>query len=152
MRILITVAALSLTPLAAWAQLAPGYITGVTIGAIDPNGKVPAVNAVPGAGVGNWDDSFPLAVLTHGVAYVVSVTSAVGSYSGTCEASYILTSASGTRLVSGKIKSFTCSQGTVWAWDIYTKALPDVTGPAKLTGVMKFGTSTVRTTIPVYVQ
>jgi hypothetical protein len=47
------------------ATLPPMLPTSMTAGLIDPAGKVPTINGVPGSQVTNLDVSFPLALLAH---------------------------------------------------------------------------------------
>jgi hypothetical protein len=130
-------------------------LTSVTAGAGDPNGKVPAINAVPGAGVANADLSFPLAILTHGSAYYIQMTSQNTTFNGTCENSYKLTqvqSGKTVTLLSGKTSPYSCAPGTVWAWYLGSKAVPDAPGEATLTGTVSAGKNKVSLKIPVEIQ
>lgn len=136
---------------------APAVIPGVlpsfiTAGPIDPNGKVPAINAVPGAGVLNLGLSFPQTFLTHGTTYWYLVALSDYNFTGTCVVSFKLTQVQGATTVtldSGTIKSFSCSKNTNWAWTVLGKPIPNSPGLATLTGSVKYGsaTSTVKTTV-----
>ena len=130
-------------------------LTSITAGAGDPNGKVPAINAVPGAGVANADLSFPLAVLIHGSAYYIQMTSQNTTFNGTCENSYKLTqvqSGKTVTLLSGKTKAYSCAPGTIWAWYLGSKAVPDAPGAATLEGTVAAGKVKVSLKIPVEIQ
>ena len=130
-------------------------LTSVTAGAGDPNGKVPAINAVPGAGVSNADLSFPLAVLTHGTAYYVQMTSQNTTFDGTCKNTYKLTqvqSGKTVTLLSGSVAPYTCAAGTFWAWYAGTKAVPNAPGAATLTATITAGKNKVSMKVPVVIQ
>src|ERR1700761_9661603 len=88
---ILCVAAMSAVAAPAMAASGGIIVTSVTAGGGDPNGKVPAINAVPGAGVANADLSFPLAILTHGTAYYIQITSQNTTAGGTCKDSFTLT-------------------------------------------------------------
>lgn len=130
-------------------------LTSVTIAAFDPNGKVPAINAVPGAGVTNADLSFPLAILTHGSGYFVQMTSQNTTFNGTCKNSYKLTqvqSGQSVTLLSGSTSSYSCAAGSIWAWYLASKAVPNAPGAATLTGTISAGGSKVSVKIPIVIQ
>jgi hypothetical protein len=116
----------------------------VTIAAIDPDGKVPALDAVPGSGVPNMDVSIPLTLVTHGNSYCVTVAMQDYDVTGDYEVDwYIKQVVGGTsktiveqKVVTGK----TTAPGDTWVWSIYTKALPDSPGFATLVGRVRWGT------------
>jgi hypothetical protein len=114
----------------------------ISAGALDPNGKVPAIDAVPGSGVTNSDIAQPLAVLTHGTSYVFSVALQNVNFTGTYQVSYTLTQIQLNKTVtldSGKNSSFTCNPGGQWLFAFDGKAIPDFPGPATLTGTVTYG-------------
>jgi len=114
----------------------------ITAGAIDPNGKVPAIDAVPGSGVTNYDIAQSLAVLTHGTSYEFSIALQDVNFTGTCQVSYTLTQIQLNKTVtldSGKNSSFSCSPGQFWLFAFGGKAIPDFPGPATLTGTVTYG-------------
>jgi len=127
-------------------QAAPAMVpTSVTAGYIDPAGKVPTINGVPGSGVSNLDVSFPVGLLVHGNNYVYSVTGQDNNYTGSCEVGFTLTQVQNGKSVtldSGLITTFTTAPGNVWLWVITGKAIPDSPGAATLTGIFKCGTNT----------
>jgi hypothetical protein len=156
MRIVLALACLALTGFAmpAFAQQV-GYVSTVMAGFVDPNGKVPTFNTYPGAGVPTLSESVPTALLLHGAPYVYLVVSQNLTYTGTCVASYSLSQIIGgvkTTLQKGKIKTFACSAGDIWGWDIVGAAIPNSPGPATLTGSVKFGTKTISLKVPVVIQ
>jgi hypothetical protein len=119
--------------------------TSITAGHIDPAGKVPALNAVPGSKVTNSDIAFPLALLVHGSEYVYSITAEDNNYTGSCTLSYTLTQVQDEKTVtlqSGNFKTFNTKPGNIWMWVALGKAIPDSPGLAKLTGTATCGTST----------
>jgi hypothetical protein len=114
----------------------------ISAGAIDPNGKAPAINAVPGSGVTNYDIAQSLAVLTHGTSYEFSIALQDVNFTGTCQVSYTLTQIQLNKTVtldSGKNSSFSCSPGQLWLFAFAGKAIPDFPGPATLTGTVTYG-------------
>ncbi|MDP9162116.1 MAG: hypothetical protein M3O09_18065 [Acidobacteriota bacterium] len=162
MRLKIAVAAfvlaVTMSPFRGFAQsqataTIPGVLPAfITAGPTDPNGKVPALNAVPGAGVSNLDLSFPQTLLTHGTTYWYLVALSDYNFTGTCVVSFKLTQVQGGTTVtldSGTIKSFSCSANTNWAWTALGKPVPNSPGIATLTGSVKYGSAsaTVRTTV-----
>src|ERR1700710_847185 len=118
---------------------APGVIADfITAGAIDPNGKVPVLNAIKGAGVSNIAMASPLAVLKHGSFYAVILTSQNVTFKGTCTDSYVLQR--GTKILArGTIHTYACAPGTYWEWEINTPAIPNSPGLATLVGTVTFG-------------
>jgi hypothetical protein len=123
------------------AGVIPAFISA---GAIDPNGKVPAANVVPGSGVNNLDISFPLMLLTHGNSYVFTVALQDIDFTGTCQASYTLTQIQFNKTVtldSAKDGTFSCNPGTIWFWTFTGNPIPDFPGPATLTGTVTYGTT-----------
>jgi hypothetical protein len=119
--------------------------TSITAGSIDPAGKVPAIDGVPGSKVTNVDVAFPLGLLKHGTEYVYSFTIQDNNYTGSCTASYSLTQVQDGKTVtleSADFKTFTTKPGNYWFWVGTGKAIPDSPGLAKLNGIVKCGTST----------
>jgi hypothetical protein len=152
----IAVLAISFAPFQSFAQTVPGVLPAfITAGLIDPNGKVPAVNGVPGAGTPNMAVAFPTTVLTHGTSYVYTVAAQNYSFSGTCVASYKLTQLQSGKTVildSGTINTFSCASGEEWAFAAFGNAIPNSPGPATLIGLVKFGTTTIKTKTAVVLQ
>ncbi len=136
------------------AATPPGAINMVVVGAPDPNAKVPAFDAVPGAGVTNLAVAIPQATLVHGGSYLYWVSFEDFSFTGTCTISYQLSqTANGKRtvLVTQKILSFQCSPG-LWGAGIVGKALPNAPGLGTLTGIVGFGATKVRLNTVVNLQ
>ncbi len=112
--------------------------TVIAAGVIDPNGKVPAINGVPGAGVDNLDLAFPQVVLVHGQFYTYVFGTQNTTYSGTCSWSFTLKQGKKT-LDSGTLeKSHACTPGQYYAWLLNGKAIPNAPGLATLTGTVTF--------------
>jgi hypothetical protein len=134
----------------------PGMLPAfITAGNIDPNGKVPALNGVPGSGIENLDLAFPVTILTQGTRYVYSVAVQDYNYTGSCTVSFKLTQVQGTKTVtldSGTIITFHTAPGNVWIWVTTGKTIPNSPGPATLTGSLKYGTTTTSTKTTVVLQ
>jgi hypothetical protein len=128
------------------AALAAGpevFITSVTAGIVDPNGKVPTLNGVPGSGVNNYDIADPVAVLQNGTMYVIGLSSqgspdfrgfsATACASGgtptapntCCTDTYELMQGTVT-LASGTIgpASYQCGPNSYFIWLTTTAAIP----------------------------
>lgn len=118
--------------------------SSVTVGAIDPNDKVPVLNGVPGSGVTNMDVSIPLSILTHGNSYCFTVSLQDYNVTGDYEVDYYIRQEVGgvtstivrQTIATGK----TTVPGDVWVWDIYSKAIPNSPGIATLYGRVRWGT------------
>jgi hypothetical protein len=115
----------------------------VTAGAIDPNGKVPAFNAVPGAGVANLAVAIPVTLLTHGDSYCITVALQDNNVTGDYEVDYYIR-----QLVGGVMKTIleqkivtgkTAAPGDAYVWAITSKAIPDSPGIATLVGRVRWG-------------
>jgi len=116
----------------------------MTAGPIDPNGKVPAIDGVPGSGVLNGDIALPLTLLTHGTSYEYTISFEDVNFTGSCVVSFTLTQIQFNKKVtldSGKNSSFTCNPGTQWLFGFTGKAIPNFPGPATLTGSITYGTT-----------
>jgi hypothetical protein len=141
--------------LAASAQAQAMLPTSITAGYIDPAGKVPTINGVPGSQVTNLDISFPVGILVQGNQYVYSITVQDNNYTGSCTVSYALTQLQNGKKVtldSLKITKFKTAPGNIWLWVATGKAIPNSPGPATLTGTFKCGTNTNSTKSAVLLQ
>jgi hypothetical protein len=67
------------------------FPTSIALGEIDPNGKVPTVNGVPGAGTRNWDIAVPKAVLKAGHDYELTVSAEDIGFTGACFGEVLMT-------------------------------------------------------------
>jgi hypothetical protein len=129
--------------------------TAMVAGLADPNGKVPALNGVAGAGVDNLDVAFPQAVLVHGGTYAYTFATQNTTYDGQCTWSYTLTQAQGKGTVtldSGTFKKdFACKAGSYYAWFLFGKAVANSPGLATLTGTVSFNGKkvTLKTTVRI---
>jgi hypothetical protein len=157
----IAILAITLTPFSGFAQDRPAVATPgmlpafIAAGNIDPNGKVPALNAVPGAGVSNLSLAFPVTVLNHGTRYVYSVVLQDFNFTGSATVSFKLTQVQSGKTVtldSSTIKTFTTAPGNVWIWVTTGAAIPNSPGVATLTGYVKYGTTTTTTKTTVVLQ
>ncbi len=134
----------------------PGYVTAVVAGLPDPNGKVPAINAVPGAGVNTLSVAVPVAHLLQGQTFTYVVASQNSDFAGTCTTSYAITrpsaGANQRMLDTAKITSFPCKANLAYSWSITSHPVPSSPGPAMLTGIVRFGGTTERLSVPVVIQ
>lgn len=152
------IATLTLISIAASAQAAPAA-TPVVLPTLvlatppDPNGKVPVINGVPGAGVTNLDVGFPTSLLKHGNFYVYLVGFSDTTFSGNCAVSFKLT-----QIQAGKTVTLDSNSRIVaitpgdWAWALAGKAIPTSPGAATLTGTTKCGTATGSIHSTVFLQ
>jgi hypothetical protein len=134
----------------------PGVMPAfIAVGAPDPNGKVPAINAVTGSGVTNLDIASPLAILVHGNSYVYTISMQDVNFTGTCQASFTLTQVQygkNVTLDSGKVSAFACGPGNWWAWAFSGKTIPNYPGAATLTGTVTYGSQKASTFTSVVLQ
>ena len=154
---LVAIVALAVSSFPAHAQApaaAPVIVPTLVLATYpDPNGKVPTINAVPGAGVANMDVGFPTALLVHGKFFVYIVGFSDTTFSGTCAVSFKLT-----QVQAGKTVTLDTGSRNVattpgdWAWALAGKAIPTSPGVATLTGTVKCGTATATITKAVYLQ
>ncbi len=115
-------------------------VTGVTASFPDPNGKVPAFGAVPGAGIQTWSVGLAQGALTHGQPYDYCVSMATGSAAGNAQVSYKLARGSSV-IQSGVIvaaKDFKVVNQGIWYWCTGGIALPSTPGAATLTGTVAY--------------
>jgi hypothetical protein len=127
----------------------------ITAGTPDPNGKVPVIDGVPGAGVANLGVAAPQTILVHGNSYVYTVALQDVNFTGTCQASFTLTQVQYNKTVtldSAKDDTFSCGPGTWWVWVFGGKTIPNFPGPATLTGTVTYGSEKASTTTTVVLQ
>lgn len=135
---------LTVCALASAATVPAMLPTSVTAGAIDPAGKVPTINGVPGSQVTNLDVAFPLSLLAQGNQYVYAITVEDNNYSGSCTVSYALTQIQNGKKVtldSKLITKFNTAPGNIWLWVAEGKPIPNSPGLATLEGIFKCGTN-----------
>jgi hypothetical protein len=106
----------------------------VVAGPSDPNGKVPALNAVPGSGVANLSIADPETVIPTTGSIVFSVASNVLTLPAQtkCTTSIAVTAGT-TKLYSARTKPYTVSPLTVWLW-AFVASRPTYSGPATMVG------------------
>jgi len=142
--------------LPARAATPAGYVTGIFLGSPDPNSKVPTVNGVPGAGVGNFSVPVPQVVITHGQRYAISIFAYDASFAGNAATSYAITqvqSGHKVTLLKGPINAkFTGAAGTYWLWFNLTGVIPANPGAATLTGYGHFGKTLAKLSVPILIQ
>lgn len=130
----------------------PGVIANfITAGTPDPKGRVPALDAVAGAGVQNITMASPLAILQHGRVYTLILTSQNNTFRGVCADSYTLKRGTAI-LASGKIHNYDCQPGTYWQWAVNSRVIPNRPGLATLTGTVTYGGKTATTTATVLIK
>jgi hypothetical protein len=136
------------------------YVTSIIASNPDPNGKVPAFNAVPGAGLSTWSDGLAQAVLQHGQAYEYCVSLNTATADGKASVSYKI-ARGGTVIQSYTIiksSNFTLSNNDVFYLCSGYQTLPDSPGAATLTGIVSYkasgSTKTVESklSVPILLQ
>jgi hypothetical protein len=138
------------------AAQSPGMeVTMVTAGAVDPNGIIPALNGVPGAGVYNWDIALPVTVLNGGQNYVLEAMVNDNNYTGPCKGYLELTQVqSGKKVVLAKFVFWSkedCTAGFGYGGE-NEFTIPASPGPAMLSGVIKYGGSKNVMNVPMVIQ
>jgi hypothetical protein len=132
------VAALALAaalPAPAHAQL---YATGISASFPDPNGKVPAFNAVPGAGIQTWSIGYAQAVLVHGHAYNYCVSLGSGTATGKANIAYKITRGKTVIQTHSILKQLTIGSNGIWYECSGYTVVPNSPGPATLTGTTAY--------------
>jgi hypothetical protein len=131
-------------------------VTSASVGAIDPNGKVPTTNGVPGAGVLNWDIATPTALLNVGGKYKFAMTFHDLAYTGSCSVVVKFSqSQGGKNVVLKKITIFgqNCAAGTVYVASADTGAMPNAPGPVNLSVNVLYGSQKSNTLkVPMVLQ
>ena len=160
MRIAQSVVLAAFATMAAVPASAQVFVTSITAAVPDPNGKVPAFNAVPGAGIETWSNGVAQGVLTGGQSYNYCVSAASATASG--RASLLFKIARGSEVIQSgtivKAKDFKIGSNGTWYFCSGYQSLPDSPGSAKLTAEMNYtpsGSTTplrVELSIPVLLQ
>jgi hypothetical protein len=123
----------------------------ITAGTLDPREKVPALNAIAGAGVATLAVALPLAVLRHGTIYTYVMSTQNVTFKGTCTDSYTLTR--GTVVLDHQtIHTYACAPGEAWEWATNGRRVPNSPGLAVLTGIVTFGKTRVTTTTKILIE
>jgi len=136
------------------------FITSITAAVPDPNGKVPAFNAVPGAGIETWSNGVAQAALTGGQSYNYCASAASATAKG--HASLMFKIERGAEVIQSATivtpKEFAVGTNGTWYFCSGYLSLPDSPGAAKLTAIMNYtpsGSTTpqkVELSIPVLLQ
>lgn len=116
------------------------YVTSITASFPDPNTKVPAFNAVPGAGIPTWSIGLAQAVLVHGQSYNYCVSLASNTASGRASVAFKITRGK-TVIQSATIvaaKDFILGNNGVWYLCPGYTTLPSSPGAAILTGTVVY--------------
>jgi hypothetical protein len=131
-----------------------GRVLYAVIGATDPNNKVPALDAVPGAGVSNVSLPLPVAILQPGVKYTVTIGVQNENFTGTCVASYILgAGAKGQQVISNYYTApYNCQANSIWTFPFPVGAIPNTPGPALLVATLQFGSAMVKYPVAFYIK
>jgi hypothetical protein len=131
--------------------------TSVAFGEIDPNGKVPTVNGVPGAGVKNWDIALPRAVLKAGHDYELTVSAEDVGFTGACFGEVLMWQIQNGRKELLELVDITdfikCKPGHVYVKSKDFGIIPDKPGPVTVTFSMHFSAhhkTTIR--VPMLIQ
>jgi hypothetical protein len=116
------------------------YVTGITASFPDPNGKVPAFNAVPGAGIATWSYGLAQAVLSQGQAYEYCVSLGTATAGGKASVAYKITRGSTVIKAYTIIKSADFSVGSNGVYYLCSgyQTLPSSPGAAMLTGIVGY--------------
>jgi hypothetical protein len=129
--------------------------TSITIGLIDPNAKVPAVDVVPGAGIDTISTAIPLTLLSHTTQYAITLATQNTDYKGTCTDAYQFTQVQKGKTVvlqSHTINTFKCGKEIPFIFSWYTATFPKAYGWATLTGTVSFGGQVSSISIPVKIE
>jgi hypothetical protein len=129
--------------------------TSISIGAIDPNGKVPAVDVVPGAGISTISTAIPLTLLDHGTQYAITLATQNTNYKGTCTDAYQITQVKGGKTVvlqSHTINTFACGKDATFIFSWYTSTFAKAYGWATLTGTVSFDGQVSSISVPVKIE
>jgi hypothetical protein len=133
------------------------FPTGIALGEIDPNGKVPTLNGVPGAGVKNWDIALPRAVLKAGHDYELMVSAEDVGFTGACFGEVLMTQIQNGRkelLALVDVTDFIkCKPGHVYVKSREFGIIPDKPGPVTVSFSMHFsGHHKTTIKVPMLIQ
>ena len=125
------------------------YATSITATHPDPDGKVPAFNVVPGAGIQTWSDGLAQAVLTHGQYYNYCVSLGSGAAKGSADVYFRITR--GKTVIQSatiiKAKDFPVGPNGIWYFCSGYRVLPRSPGAATLIGEVAYKAN--GSTVPV---
>ena len=130
------------------------YMTGVSLGDVDPNNVVPTVNGVPNAGTANWDIALPLGVLHAGDPYKLTVTFEDAGYTGPCNVIVRMTQVqSGKKVVLREVRPFAgqCSPNIFMVSTDFHE-MPNAPGPVTLTATIHYGDAKSSTKVDMLIQ
>jgi len=133
-------AALAATITALAPAQAQVYATSIVATHPDPDGKVPAFNVVPGAGIPTWSNGLAQAVLTHGQSYNYCVSLGSAAAKGSADVSFRITRGK-TVIQSATIitaKDFKVGPNGIWYYCSGYRVLPKSPGAATLTGIVGY--------------
>ena len=136
------------------SQISGIYMTGVSLGAVDPNNVVPTANGVPNAGTANWDIALPLGVLHAGDPYKLTLTFEDAGYKGPCNIIVRMTQVqSGKKVVLREVRPFAgqCSPNIFMASTDFHE-MPNAPGPVTLTATIHYGAEKSSTKVDMLIQ
>jgi hypothetical protein len=130
------------------------YMTGVTLGDVDPNGVVPTTNGVPNAGTSNWDVALPLAGLSAGTDYKLTLTFEDVGYTGQCYVDVRMTQIqNGKKVLLRDAGGFSgqCAPN-IYLVSTDFGVMPNAPGPVTLTATAHFGKGKSSTKVKLQIQ
>ncbi|HTT99184.1 MAG TPA: hypothetical protein VMF58_14130 [Rhizomicrobium sp.] len=130
------------------------YVTGVTLGDVDPNNVVPTANGVPNAGTSNWDIALPVAGLTAGTDYKLTFTFEDVGYTGACNVDVRMTQVQeGKKVLLRDVGGYAgqCSPN-IYMVSTDFGAMPDSPGPVTLTVTAHYGKAKTSTKVKMLIQ
>jgi hypothetical protein len=116
----------------------PVFVTGIQATVPDPNGKVPAFNAVPGAGIETWSNGVAQAVLTGGQYYEYCISVASAKAKGTGSIVYQIVHGHTVVQSDTVIDTFPIGSQGVWYFCAGYHQLPASPGPANLVATLTY--------------
>jgi len=130
------------------------FMTGVTLGDIDPNGAVPTTNGVPNAGTANWDVALPTAGLHAGQNYQLTYSFEDVGYTGACNVDIRMTQVqNGRKVLLRDAGGFSdqCTPNIYLATTLFG-AMPNAPGPVTLTATVRYGKAKSSTKVNLLIQ
>jgi hypothetical protein len=129
-------------------------MTSVTLGDVDPNNVVPTANGVPNAGTSNWDIALPVAGLTAGTDYKLTLTFEDVGYTGPCNVDVRMTQIQNGKKVLLRDTTGFSGQCTSNIYLVSTDfgAMPNAPGPVTLIATAHFGKGKSSTKVNLLIQ
>jgi hypothetical protein len=114
------------------------FVTGILASFPDPNGKVPALDVVPGAGIDTWSDGLALGVLTANQYYEYCVSVASAKVKGTGSIVYAITRGHTVIQTDTVVDTFKMGNQGVWYFCAGYHQLPSSPGPASMVATLTY--------------